>query len=84
MPTPWNKLNISEEEFKDLYIDQNYSIKEICEHYSISEVSVYRLIKKFGCRKEKTKVKHEYKPNKSIIYEELYEYYIIQNNYRKN
>lgn len=65
------KITLPKEEFIDLYINQNYSISDLCKYYHVSDSTINRTINKFNCHKPVKKI--------NISKEELEEYYINQN-----
>ena len=54
-----NKLIISEDELYNLYIIKNLSISEISNIFNVSEVAIYKRIKKYGIKKSLEKSKEK-------------------------
>lgn len=50
------KDSVSEEELRRLYIDENYSLKELADKYGVHGLTLYRTFQKYGILKPKDKV----------------------------
>lgn len=79
----YNRKIIDREEFYDLYVNQNYSIKELAKHFNCSSSRIQRARKEFNLKKtreQEREIRKSSQKSRMVAIPDNFEYlYIVEN-----